>query len=161
MTEQGRGNEGEQRGRERRGGPRSRLFSGAGMPSWLHPDSHSNGERGDRDRVWRRAVTASPSRERGEEEGGYEQANMNESVSEARYGNGNGIESGRGTTKHPVKPYEKLKTLTKRYSLNFPLSMFVDRARPGTGMSSGMTAAGAGTGTGPGWRPTSHASSPG
>jgi hypothetical protein len=152
MTERGR-----DRDRERGG---NRLFSGAGIPSmWLHADSRPNRDHGDQGR----GMTVSPPRGHGGEgEPGHEHGNrtgtrtgnVTRNGSITGFGNGNGIGSMGGIGRQSRRPYEKLKTLTKRYSLNFPLSMLVDRARPGT--SSGV---GAGA-TGMGWRPTSHVSSP-
>lgn len=77
---------------------------------------------------------------------------------EREQGRGNvkvgGVGGGNGQ-RQSMKPYEKLKTLTKRYSLSFPLSVFVDRARPGVSVSASASA-----GAGGGRRPTSYVSSP-
>jgi hypothetical protein len=170
MTERGRDRKREREGRE--GG--NQLFSSAGIPSmWLNADSRPN-HREQGDHEWGRGMTASPPRGRGDEyEGEEEREEHMDGIGNgigigSGFRNGNGIGNGNGNStgmgmgnanaRPSVRPYGKLKTLTKRYSLNFPLSMFVDRTRAGT--SSGLgSRSGSGSGSG-GCRPTSHVSSP-
>jgi hypothetical protein len=176
-----RGREGEREGgRERSGGRdgRSRLFSGSTVSSmWLHADP----------RRGRGADESPPIRGQGQ---GHEYSNgvgVDANASAHAHGAGGGSAgagAGASASRRPsMKPYERFKTLTKRYSLSFPLSVLVDRARPGTssassrararvesGMGAGVSGSGgAGAGAGAGvsggdgdkrWRPTSHVSSP-
>jgi hypothetical protein len=173
-----RGREGEREGgRERSGGRdgRSRLFSGSTVSSmWLHADP----------RRGRGADESPPIRGQGQGHEYSDGVGVDANASAHAHGAGSGSA---GASRRPsMKPYERFKTLTKRYSLSFPLSVLVDRARPGTSSSassrararvesgvgavvgvgvSGSGGAGAGAGVSGGdgdkrWRPTSHVSSP-